>query len=207
MIWAVQVNISKTWGNKMKKTLVVLPLVLAVAACGTTDRFEKRADAERERQERMAERAIDKAPKWMTELPKSKSAIYQNGTATSTDMSMSMNKAKTVAFGKICMSAGGRVNQQSKIYRIDGENVSTERSEMAIKTFCPGVDVSGTEVVETKIVAEGTQIRTYVLLALPTGEANAMQTFRERQQQNRAAEARSRDAFREMDANQSRSTQ
>ena len=61
------------------------------------------------------ERALDQAPKWMRELPKSTSAVYQNGTAVSQDMGMSANKAKTMAFGKICMAAGGQVNQQSKI--------------------------------------------------------------------------------------------
>ena len=191
----------------MNKSLLLLPLVLALAACSTTDRFEKRADHERERQERLVERSLDKAPKWMTELPISKSAIYQNGSATSPDMSMSVNKAKTIAFGKICMAAGGRVDQQSKIYRMDSDTTSTERSEMAIRSFCPGVDISGVEVVETKMVSEGTQVRTYVLVALPTGEANAVQMFRDRQQQNRTAEARSREAFREMERNQSRAGQ
>lgn len=191
----------------MKKSLLVLPLLVTLAACSTTDRFEKRADHERERRERLVERSLDKAPKWMTELPQSKSAIYQNGSATSPDLSMSVNKAKTIAFGKICMAAGGRVDQQSKIYRMDSDTTSTERSELAIKSFCPGVDISGVEVVETKMVAEGAQVRTYVLVALPTGEANAVQQFRERQQQNRLAESRSREAFREMERNQNRPTQ
>lgn len=191
----------------MKKSLLVLPLLVTLAACSTTDRFEKRADHERERRERLVERSLDKAPKWMTELPQSKSAIYQNGSATSPDLSMSVNKAKTIAFGKICMAAGGRVDQQSKIYRMDSDTTSTERSELAIKSFCPGVDISGVEVVETKMVAEGGQVRTYVLVALPTGEANAVQQFRERQQQNRLAESRSREAFREMERNQNRPTQ
>lgn len=191
----------------MKKSLLVLPLLVTLAACSTTDRFEKRADHERERRERLVERSLDKAPKWMTELPQSKSAIYQNGSATSPDLSMSVNKAKTIAFGKICMAAGGKVDQQSKIYRMDSDTTSTERSELAIKSFCPGVDISGVEVVETKMVAEGGQVRTYVLVALPTGEANAVQQFRERQQQNRLAESRSREAFREMERNQNRPSQ
>ena len=137
----------------------------------------------------------------MTEIPKSQSAIYQNGTAVSQDMGMSVNKAKTMAFGKLCMAAGGQVNQQSKIYRIDSQNASTEHSELAIKSFCPGVDISGVEVVDTKIVAEGGRVRTYVLVALPTGSANAIQTRRESLQQQRTTETRSREAFREMERN------
>lgn len=183
----------------MKKLLTIIPLVGLLAACSSTDRFEKRVDAERERQERLAERALDKAPKWMLELPKSNSAIYQNGTAVSPDMAMSVNKAKTMAFGKICMSAGGQVDQQSKIYRLDSANASTEHSELAIKSFCAGTDISGVELIETKMIAEGGQFRTYVLVALPTGDANAIQKFREKQTQSRLAETRSREAFKEMD--------
>lgn len=185
----------------MKKLLMVAPVVAILAACSSTpsDRYDRRSYEERERQEKLVERALDKAPKWMTELPKSNSAIYQNGTAVSYDMSMSVNKAKTVALGKICMSAGGQVNQQSKIYRLDSERASTEHSELAIKSFCAGTDVSGVEVVDTKMVAEGPQFRTYVLIALPTGDANTVQKFRAEQQQRRLAEARSREAFKEMD--------
>lgn len=171
-----------------------------LTACGTTDVYEKRATQERERLERQADRAIDRAPKWMTELPKSNSAIFQNGTATSYDMSMSVNKAQVMAFGKICMAAGGRVDQQSKIYRMDSERASTENSDLAIRSFCPGVDISGVEVVETKMFAEGGQFRTYVLVALPTGDANAIQKLKAEQDQRRLSEQRSRESFRELDA-------
>lgn len=183
----------------MKKTLMLLPIVAALAACGSTDPYQKRAEVERERQEKLVEQALDRAPKWMKELPKSTSAVYENGTAVSPDMGMSANKAKTMAFGKICMAAGGRVNQQSKIYRTDSESSSTEFSELAIKSFCPGVDITGAEVVETRQVAEGTRFRTYVLVALPTGDANQLQARKDRLQQQRTAEIRSREAFREMD--------
>ena len=191
----------------MKKSLVLIPLVAALAACSTTDPYEKRADAERTRGEAHVERAISQAPKWMTELPKSTSAVYQNGSAVSPDMGMSANKAKTMAFGKICMAAGGQVNQQSKIYRTDSENASTEFSELAIKSFCPGVDITGIEVVDTKMIAEGNRFRTYVLVALPTGEANQLQARKDRMRQERTAETRSREAFREMERNQNRPSQ
>jgi hypothetical protein len=191
----------------MKKLFAVVPIVAALAACSSTDVYQKRADNERQRQERLVERALDKAPKWMTELPKSNPAIYQNGSAVSPDMAMSVNKAKTLALGKICIAAGGRVSQQSKIYRLDNETSSTENSELAIRSFCPGVDVSGAEVVETKMVSEGTRFRTYVLVALPTGDANAIQKFKEQQRQRRLAEVRSREAFREIDRDQSRAEQ
>jgi len=183
------------------KNFIVLAVVSTLAACSSApkDTFERRAYEEQRQQEKNVERAIDQAPKWMTELPKSASAVYQNGTSVSPDMSMSVSKAKTVAFGKICMAAGGKVNQQSKIYRTDSDNASTEFSELAIKSFCPNVDITGVEVVETKMVSEGSRFRTYVLIALPTGPANPMARERDAREQRRIAETRSREAFKEME--------
>lgn len=185
----------------MKRLLALTPLVMAVTACGTfsSDPYEKRAEQARERQEQYVERALDKSPKWMTELPQSTSAVYQNGTAVSRDLGMAVNKAKTMAFGKICMAAGGQVSQQSKIFMQDSETVSTEHSELAIRSVCPSVDISGVEVVDTRTVSEGSRFRSYVLVALPTGEANAIQTRRDQQAQRRLAETRSREAFGELD--------
>lgn len=191
----------------MKKILIASAVAVILTGCGTTDPFTKRAEAERERQERSAQTAISNAPKWMTELPKSTSAVYENGTAVSSDMSMSVNKAKTLAFGKICMAAGGTVNQQSKIYRTDSESASTEFSELAIKSSCRGVDISGVEIMDTKMVQDGGRIRTYVLVALPTGDANAIVKARDARDQRRTAEIRSREAFKEMDQAESKARQ
>jgi len=45
----------------MNKSLALLPLIVLLAACGTTDPYGKRADMERERQEKYVDRSIDKA--------------------------------------------------------------------------------------------------------------------------------------------------
>jgi hypothetical protein len=188
----------------MNKVYTLLPIIAVLAACSSSPKesYERRAYEERERQERMVERSIDKAPKWMTEMPKSNSAVYENGTATSFDMAMSVSKAKTIAFGKICMAAGGKVNQQSKIYKTDSENAGTEFSEIAIKAFCPGVDITGVEMVETKMISEGNRFRTYVLVALPSGDANRLVRERDARDQRRIAGQRSQEAFRELDRTQ-----
>lgn len=187
----------------MKNIILLAPIVAILAACSSSpkDPYERRAYEDEQRKEKAAEQAIDKAPKWMTNLPVSKSAVYQNGTAVSPDYSMAVTKAKTVAFGKICMSAGGRVNQQSKIYRADSENASTEFSELAIKTYCPGVDISGVEVAAEgiKVISENGRFRAYVLIALPIGEANGIQKVTDARNQRRLAETRSRESFKELD--------
>lgn len=171
----------------MKKLLLVIPFVAVLAACGTTDPYEKRANVERERQDRAAERAVDQAPKWMSKLPESKDAVYAHGTAISRDFSMADMKAKTIAYASICMAAGGEVDKSSKIYMSDNENASAEHSEVAIRSMCRKVDISGAELVEVKRVAENGRFRSYVLVSLPTGEANAIQKRKDQQKANESA--------------------
>jgi hypothetical protein len=185
----------------MKKLLTLLPIIAVVAACSSAPKetYERRAYEERERQEKLAERAIDQAPKWMSELPNSASAVYQNGTAISGDMSMADTKAKMIAFGKICISAGGQVSQQGKTFIVDGQNATAEQSELAIKTMCPAVDITGVEVKEIKRISEGGRFRSYVLVALPTGTANQLQQRKDALEAQRRAQNRSQDAFRELD--------
>ena len=183
----------------MKKILLLVPVIAVLAACGTTDPYQKRADNERERQERYVERSIDKAPKWMFEPPLSNSAVYEAGTAVSADFSMADHKAKADAYGKICMAAGGTASQRTKIYRTDSDKASTEFSEMAMRTSCKEVDLTGVEVKEIKRVSEGTRYRVYVLVALPTGDANILRKAKEEAKQRQVAAGRQEQAFKELD--------
>ncbi len=184
----------------MKKIFTLIPVVAALAACSSTDVYQKRADEARERQEKYVERSIDKAPKWMTELPKSTSAVYANGTATSYNYSMADEKAKLLALGNICMSAGGEVDKNSKMYLNDTASNSNENSEKAIRSLCRKVDVTGAEVVEIKRIAEGSRYRTYVLMSLPMGEANQLKKAKIDEAISKNSAARSVEAFKELDA-------
>ena len=185
----------------MKKVFAILALAAAVSACTTTpsDTYDKRVDAERVRREAAAEKSIDRAPKWMGELPVSTSAVYANGSAVSQDMSMADYKAKLFAYGKICMAAGGKVSQQSKIFMMDNTDASYETSEVAIRGVCPDVDITGVEIKEVKRVAEGTRFRSYVLVALPTGDANVLKKRQDQIRLQAQAQGRSQQAFEELD--------
>ena len=192
----------------MNKTKLALALAATVTltACGTTNVYDKRAEKVLERQIERVEVAIDEAPKWMKDLPKSQNAVYAAGTSVSGSMSFSKTKALTTAYARVCMAAGGKVDQQTKIFQSDTDNSSTERSETAIRSFCNGVDVSGVEEVEIKIVAEGSRFRTYALVALPIGEANAIQKSNEQRLNNRLAAQRAPQAFAEMDQRRAEDT-
>jgi hypothetical protein len=183
----------------MKKIFIVLPIVAALTACGTTDVYQKRADNERQYKERQVERSIDQSPKWMTVTPISNSAVYAAGTSSSGDYSMAFQKAKADAYGKICMAAGGTVSQRTKIYKADTADVSSELSEMVLRTSCKEVDLTGVETAEKKVVSEGNRYRAYVLIALPTGDANVLKKAKERAKLEEIAAARAPEAFKELD--------
>jgi hypothetical protein len=179
----------------MKNTLLLIPVVALLAACGSTDPYSKRADAERERQEKYVERVIDKAPKWMVEVPTSKSAVYSAGTGSANDYSMAFKIARQDAYDKICMTAGGTASQRMKTYKTE----SATLSESVSRSSCKEVDITGVEVAEKKIITEGTKYRAYVLLALPTGDANVLRRAKENQKLQELAAKRSTDAFKELD--------
>ena len=184
------------------KNFIALALVATLAACSSSpkDTYERRAYEENQKREQYAERAIDKAPKWMTDLPKSNSAVYANGTAVSGDFAMADEKAKAIAFGKICMAAGGEVDKSSKLFRADVGEQSVENSSVAIRSMCRTVDVTGAEIVEVKRLAEGSRFRSYVLVALPTGAANPIQQRKDQIRAQSQVQRQSDAAFKEMDS-------
>jgi hypothetical protein len=184
----------------MKKTLLLLPIVAVLAACGTTDPYGKRADMERERQVSIQEKIIDKTPDWFNKLPSSTSAVYEAGFGSSFNMSDADAYAKNDAYGKICMTAGGKTAQQTKTYSSEGENSRTQINERVTKSFCPNVDLTGIEQSQIKrIITANGKINTYVLVALPTGDANVLKRAKEAHAERELAMKRAPEAFKELD--------
>jgi hypothetical protein len=176
----------------MKKLLIVVAVTGLLSACGST-KHQTRADLyPTGPTPSQQSNAISQAPEWMTKLPKSANAVYESATATSGDFAMADMKAKAIAYAKICTAAGGKVRSQTKVFTQDNGTTTTEMSEMAIRSICPDVDITGVETVEMKHVADGNRIRTYVLVALPIGNANTMKTAKE-------TVRNSKEAFEELD--------
>jgi hypothetical protein len=158
-----------------------------LAACGTTNTTTQLQNNSVPQVAQMAV-AVKEAPEWMSKLPKVQGYVFENGTATSNDFGFADIKAKTIAYSKICTSAGGTVRSQTKIYKSDNNDIGTEQSELAIRSMCADVDITGVETVEMKHVAEGNRIRTYVLVALSLSGNAGKNTKRT-----------AREAFRELD--------
>ena len=157
----------------MKKLAIVVAVTGVLSACGSTGTNYSAQYSQPTQNSAQISNAISNAPEWMSKLPKAAGYVFENGTATSSDFGFADIKAKTIAYSKICTAAGGVVRSQTKMYKSDNGDTGTEQSELAIRSMCPDVDISGVETVEMKHVADGNRIRTYVLVALPTnGRAN-----------------------------------
>ena len=177
----------------MKRLALAVTVSGVLSACGSTgSNYSAQYSTSNNLQSAQAKSAVEQAPVWMSKLPKAPGYVFENGTATSGDFAFADIKAKTMAYAKICTAAGGKVRSQVKMFKSDNGNASVEQSEMAMRSMCPDVDITGVETVEMKHVADGNRIRTYVLVALPIGSANTMKTTKE-------SARNSKEAFQELD--------
>ena len=184
----------------MKKFLMIVPIIAGLTACGTTDVYQKRAENERELNVRTQERILDKTPDWYNKVPISSSAIFEVGFGSSFSMADADAYAKNDAYGKLCMAAGGKTSKMTKTYSSEGEHSRTQINERAIKSFCPAVDLTGVEQKEIKrIVTPNGKINTYVLIVLPTGDANVLRKAKEAQSERELALRRAPEAYKELE--------
>jgi len=175
----------------MKRLITVVGVAGLLSACGTNSiqsSYSNQAQQQFAQQSASMQTAINQAPEWMFKLPKVDGMVFENGTATSGDFALADMKAKSIAYAKICTAAGGKVRSQTKVFTQDNGTSTVEQSEMAIRNICPDIDISGVETVEMKHIAEGTRIRTYVLVALS-------KTAHSQQDAKRSA----KEAFKELD--------
>lgn len=192
--------------NFLRNAAILVTSTVALAACGTTDIYQERADKQRELQSEAVESTLKNMPDWMLELPESESAIYQTGSAVSSNLSMSRAKARNMAYGQICVAAGGTVSQQNQTFISDTASTSVENSELAIRSMCTSTDITGAEIADEVMVQENSRYRTYVLVALPLGDANILLERKLEQEIQEKALERSEDAFEEIDAREQAQT-
>jgi aspartate 1-decarboxylase len=91
------------------------------------------------------------------------------------------------------------VDKESRVFRADIGDTSSENSEMAIRSVCRKVDVTGVEVVDIKRISEGGRFRSYVLVALPMGDANILRKGKVDEEIRKGSSKRADEMFNKMD--------
>ena len=187
----------------MKKTLLLIPIVALLAACGHTDYYGARGNNERKYEEEAIDKAIKNRPEWMSRLPVSNSAIFAAGTGSADSADMAVHMARTNALADLCYSADGKVSSQTKQFETGSSKTSS--IEKVTRTNCNSVDVTGYETYgakdvgdNPKIIRTGTKFTAYVLVALPTGDANIQRKYKDGLKREERELAAKEQAFREL---------
>lgn len=149
-------------------------------------------------------RVVPQAPSWFVNLPPDTADMtFAVGTATSTDEQMAYDKARMAAERKLVEQMYSRITTQTNSYRADRGNTTIENYEQVTRKNARG-ELSGAQRVDSQATHDGQYYKVYVLLRLPTGANNTMQTRRDQSRMQREAEIRGRAAEQNMDANEAR---
>ena len=146
-----------------------------------------------------APRTVVAAPEWFVRLPDdTEEMMFAVGTATSSDEQMAYDKARMHAERKLVESTSARIATQTRFYRADNTGTTSERFQQITRKNARG-DLIGAQRVDSQVTHDGQNYKVYVLLRLPLGEANSLQTQRARARADRETELRARAAERDME--------
>jgi hypothetical protein len=198
----------------MKRTLILIPAILALTACSTISLDKKDEPLKLGKKMEVMEapapivaagpKPIDLRaeaiaagiPVWYLKPPTQEGFIYGTGTAVSRDLEMSKEKALTLAQGKVAEAIGGKVSKQTRVFRADTGSSVVENSKSVIRKSTSNVDFMGTEVQDVVVKLEPNgNFRTYVLVALPLGENNLARKQKLEEEMTKSMMANDKDDF------------
>jgi len=149
-------------------------------------------------------RVVPQAPEWYVRMPEDTAEMtFAVGTATSTDEQMAYDKARMAAERKLVEQMYARITTQTNSFKADRGSATIENYQQVTRKNARG-ELSGAQRVDSQVTHDGQYYKVYVLLRLPTGANNTMQTRRDQSRMQREAEIRGRAAERDMDANEAR---
>jgi hypothetical protein len=185
--------------STMFKLFSSISVVLLLAACGSTPKndYDRRAEAKEAADFKSNKTMKDKMPKWYTSLPQVNNAILSPGVGVSKNWASAIDKAKMDAYKSICMAKDGQIGMTKESFTSDVNSTLVEKYDSAVKASCKSVKVRGVEIAridkEESIVIEhlpNNNFVAFVLIALPTGDANVIQTEHNKQELSRDAAKR-----------------
>ena len=152
-------------------------------------------------------RTVVQAPAWFVNMPEDTPEMtFAVGTATSTDEQMAYDKARMAAERKLVEQMYARITTQTNSFKADRGSATIENYQQVTRKNARG-ELSGAQRVDSQVTHDGQAYKVYVLLRLPVGAANTMQTRRDQSRLQREADVRSRAAESNMDATEAADAQ
>ena len=101
--------------------------------------------------------------------------IYFSGTATSSDLAMSREKALLDAQMKVADTINGAMNALIKQQRSDNAGaLFADKTSVTVKKVIANTIMTGYRIEDTRVVAENRNYRTFVLVRYPIGDTNRL---------------------------------
>ena len=151
--------------------LIVLVSFVLLQSCATDPKIL----AEKQK-EKIASETIKEAPKWFKKLPKNKKILYAKGTAVSSDMQLSIDKAKIAAKRSLAEKLESTISSKTKQFAketgIDEmTELYTELEQVTINSV-KEASIVGFNEYKSKTVLIGSKYRTFYVLEFPIDKAN-----------------------------------
>ena len=151
--------------------LIVLVSFVLLQSCATDPKIL----AEKQKA-KVASETIKEAPKWFNKLPKSKKILYAKGTAVSSDMQLSMDKATMLAENSLAKKLNSTISSKTKLFAKEVgmdelTEIYTELERVIINTV-KEANIVGFNEYKSKTIAVGSKYRTYYVLEYALGSAN-----------------------------------
>ena len=138
----------------MKK--IVLSILFALALCGSST-------------------AEEEIPKWFTELPKSETMLYARGTAVSSDMQLSIDKASIAAKRNLADKLESIISSKTQLFvkeaGMDEDTQIYNELEQITSNTVNETKIGSYNEFKTKTLLIGSKYRTFFVLEYPISEA------------------------------------
>ena len=186
----------------------MLALSFFLASCvtpkpGTPEAAYEKEKKKEEAQIAATEQTVENIPEWFRKPPKSDQAVYAVGTATSPDIQFAIDKSDLLAKRSLADRLNSQLSSKLKEFLEEqgqGEDqlAITEASRVTTNLITE-VNVSGYSRIDSKILAQGTKYRAYVLLEYPVGKANRILVNQVKKNRILESKLRASKAFKELE--------
>ncbi len=151
---------------------------------------------------RPSEEVVEKIPEWMLKPPSDNDHLFAVASATSRDLQMALQKARTTAQADLAQQLGTRLANLTKQFQ---EETGLQESSALLAQFTSATKsvtretLIGAQVEQQKLLPEQEVYRAYVLMRLPIGQANQLLMAKLKANQDLYTRFRATQAFEELD--------
>ena len=198
----------------MKKNLIILisTSILILTSCqsvkeaiNTTIPESYEADEEKivEQRKKEIQTSVEEIPEWFLDQDETGNVITSKGTATSSDLQMSIDKALMTAKRELASKIEETISSKTKRFlkdvEVDENSKSFDETKITDISRIDNVELSGFKISNRKIINLGTKYRTYIKLVYPIGSANKILVDKINKEEQLKLRLESSEAFKELE--------